>query len=112
MRCKAGDKAFVVKGKACGTLVEVQTLQVNRNTPTWTVIFLCSGPAYRSNTKTWDKWPAGTKVSCPDDFLRPIRDTDGKDEMLRITGKPKVNEIKINTEIIIKNHIGELKEKP
>lgn len=78
MRCKQGDLAFVVSGKDAGAVVKCLQMigEVGQEKDVW-------------ETDKALAWNFGDFFMCPDSILRPIRDNDGQDEMLRIVGKPE-----------------------
>jgi hypothetical protein len=89
MNCKQGDLAIIVKSTAGNEGKIVRCLK-----------FVPAQKFYTPDKKIvqWDAWEVdsafiswnGTKTSiAPDRMLKPIRDNDGEDEMLRIAGKPK-----------------------
>ena len=86
MNCKQGDLAVIVKAvckENIGKLVVVTAYQFGVELSDGRVIdgWLFEGPKM--------KGMGGVPVTViPDDFLRPIRDNDGEDEMLRIAGLP------------------------
>ena len=79
MNCKQGDLAVIVRGSAfqkyIGHVVQCVTLR-------------CTDPAMWAIDRSLD----GDQIAwimVPDSCLRPLRDSDGEDEMLRIKGKPQ-----------------------
>jgi len=86
MRCKVGDLAVVVYlpqeyERNIGALVTVESLQ---RPGLWNVVTLSSAWCRRANRGM----PPGERTTCRDDFLRPLRDGPGQDEMLRIADLP------------------------
>jgi hypothetical protein len=96
MNCERGDIAIVVKGYnnlskvlTCIRLVPMIEVQV---------ALACKGLAPKcSEGNYWEvdvpiMWSDGVKYDTlnyiPDSFLRPIRDSDGEDEMVKLLGKP------------------------
>ena len=78
MRCKVGDLVVIVRtapefqnfiGRICRILGKSQTYPGQ-----WEIDIRVG------NVK---------EVVSPDEYLRPIRDNDGEDEMLRIAGRPQ-----------------------
>jgi hypothetical protein len=96
MNCKPGDLAIVVGGHGLGNDPLKMRGRIVR-------CIRILGPAdlgfeYDEACPTWEvdidvKDPIdGVQIGVEDEFLRPIRDNDGEDEILRIAGKPeKVN---------------------
>ncbi len=77
MNCKPGDLAVIIRAEpGDGWLGRIVT-----------VLHLYEGP---SLSPAWvcDQVPPGFRA-IKDSALRPIRDNDGEDEMLRIAGKPR-----------------------
>lgn len=87
MNCKQGDIAVIVKvppkdPKALGLVVKVGSFAISpRGRPAWIVEL--PRPVTGANGYV------GRRMTCPDACLRPIRDQDGEDEILRIAGKPQ-----------------------
>ena len=87
LNCKAGDLAVFVKSTAgnegkivlCVRYLGVITLS-NQNGH-----FLA--PAWEIDTHV-PSWTGKLVNIISDEYLRPIRDQDGEDEMLRIVGRP------------------------
>lgn len=76
MNCKPGDLAVNVGGKPeCRGEI-------------YTVIKAYTGPVFKSPYPAWWVEHNGSMFHCLDRDLRPIRDQDGEDEMLRIAGYP------------------------
>lgn len=90
MRCKVGDLAMVVKsigGRNLGKIVRCVRWDGQKwfSNPDGSRVLDHSWFMGESLT-AWD----GTQVAVvADENLKPIRDEDGEDEMLRIAGKPK-----------------------
>lgn len=84
MNCKPGDLAFIVASRRpdaahlIGHVVNVVNIEpgCTPEDPVWIT---------STSFTTLD----GTPIGWFDTSLRPIRDSDGEDEMLRIAGKPK-----------------------
>lgn len=100
MNCKPGDLAVIVRDKDfpqnVGAFVEVlRAMNSNdiRNFPEcgpceWVVKPLT--PIWGFDSDDDSSAVRDTNETTGDDFsLRPIRDSDGEDEMLRIAGKPQ-----------------------
>lgn len=96
MNCKQGDLAIIVKSHAGN---EGKIVRCLKFVPAQEFI------TPEGKIVKWDSWEvnivinawSGEKTSIvPDHFLKPIRDNDGEDEMLRITGKPKQPEGSFN----------------
>lgn len=90
MNCKPGDLAVVVycppMRSAIGAVVECVSLHSKS---------VVCGDIYenvwelRWGDKNCRELTGYRNWGCPDAWLRPIRDSDGEDEMLRIAGKPQ-----------------------
>ena len=83
MNCKQGDLAIVVRSSAsnegaivlCVRLLPAGAEGWSRLGQRWQIdraLAGCNGPV----------------ISVPDAWLRPLRDSEGEDEMLRLVGKP------------------------
>ena len=88
MNCKPGDLAIIVRSEAGNEGKIVQCIRVIRHQ-------LWSGPRCGDRlTATWEidiplaDFEGHVSNEIADDQLRPIRDNDGEDEMLRIAGLP------------------------
>lgn len=85
MNCKAGDLAIIVRSFAgnegsivrCVEYVGVRSFKIVGDQPTWKI---------DRKIKTMSGYMSD--LAC-DEFLKPIRDSDDEDEMLRIAGLPK-----------------------
>lgn len=80
MNCKQGDLAMIVRGTAFakywGQVVECVSLRmVLGEVPAWAIDRSLDGGKY---------W-----IILPDSCLKPLRESDGEDEMLRIAGRPE-----------------------
>jgi hypothetical protein len=85
MNCKPGDLALIVRCEidddVIGLVVRCESYE---------------GRARINDVQYLDAWivdyqgkrPPRDGFGCSDSWLRPIRDSDGEDEMLRIAGKP------------------------
>jgi hypothetical protein len=108
MNCKPGDLALVTRGANAGAIVEVLHLAPGKPTrfPDVTGRGMLGRPT--SNKPCWVVRATGSPllwVSAKgtrryfherpllDAILRPLRDNDGEDEMLRIAGKPQPNQV-------------------
>lgn len=81
LRCKPGDLALVTRGENVGRLVTVKARSEHGATR-WLVSPL-GGPLRAVNLTTWA--PCRTDAAHIEDArLRPLRDQDGTDEVLRI----------------------------
>lgn len=81
MNCKKGDLAIVIKARnpklkyMIGAVVQcVEYFKDHKD----------FGSVWLLDVKSKE----GLNLYCQDDFLRPLRDSGGEDEMLRIAGKP------------------------
>ncbi|MFA5898103.1 MAG: hypothetical protein WC829_03200 [Hyphomicrobium sp.] len=88
MNCKPGDLAIIVRSEAGNLGKIVRCIKVLRN-EFWT------GPSLGTRmTATLEidiplaSWDGVVSNHIADDQLRPIRDNDGEDEMIRIAGLP------------------------
>jgi len=82
MNCKQGDLAVIVRSLAGNEGKIVRCLRLIPQTP-WAIQ---PGPRW-----IVDRTLPGVTFDCdsvPDAFLRPLRDSDGEDEMLRMLGRP------------------------
>jgi hypothetical protein len=104
--CKEGDLAVVVFSNTCpelvGRYVIVEHLwregeksedghkikQTRPGSLTWWVRSAVAGQKLPVRS-TKGKFRHLFRRPCWDEMLRPIRDNDGEDEMLRVVGKPK-----------------------
>lgn len=83
MNCKVGDRAVIVRAdndpECLGKIVTVVALRIAMGSPAWQI----DPPCY---------WKDGTgqafEVMWDDRDLRPLRDSDGEDEMVLLAGKP------------------------
>jgi hypothetical protein len=86
MRCKVGDLAVIVQDPDCGNRDLGKLVEVLRRTPDSADEWECrsaSGPLMHCGREGFD-----IEIDIPDGWLRPIRDNDGEDEMIRIAGIP------------------------
>lgn len=91
LNCKQGDLAIVVKSTAGneGKIVRCVGLHDSETHD------LDGWPTYNSGPRWIIDRPLSGAIgrliyTCPDRFLRPIRDSDGEDEVLRLVGLPLV----------------------
>lgn len=83
LNCKQGDLAFIVKSYAGNEGKVVQCLRLVAGGSDW----IEDGPRWEIDRGVPSK--AGYLVfSVADSCLRPLRDSGGEDEMLRIAGRP------------------------
>jgi hypothetical protein len=89
LNCKQGDLAVVVKSTAgnegkivrCVRMHDSETHDLD-GWPTFS-----SGPRWVIDRPLHGL--AGRPIyTCPDRFLRPLKDSDGEDEVLRLVGRP------------------------
>ena len=86
MNCKQGDLAVIVRSYVGneGKIVECQRVEAHHHVyPGGVFVKLCwfiGRPLLG--------WRDTQTFFVPDEFLRPLRDTDGEDEMLRLAGLP------------------------
>lgn len=83
MKCRVGDVAQIVRADndpgCVGRIVRVVALRIAMGELAWQV----DPPVY------WhDKSGAALEVMWDDRDLRPLRDNDGEDEVLRLVGRP------------------------
>ena len=84
MSCRAGDRAVVVGGgipENIGSLIHVDS--PHPNPETWCVTPLSTLWSDRLRRRVAPSEPEAWR--CRDNCLRPLRDSPGEDEMLRIT---------------------------
>ena len=88
MNCKQGDLAVIVRSYAGN---EGKIVQCLRFVPNWIRIgadgWECCGPAWEVD-RTLPKMTGWRSNIIADSQLRPLRDNDGEDEMLRLVGLP------------------------
>jgi hypothetical protein len=97
MNCKPGDLAFVFRsdtGLNLGKIVRCVRLHDSATHDVDGVPFTpgAARPRWVIDPPLVARMESGRLsplYSAPDDQLRPIRDNDGEDEMLRIAGKPR-----------------------
>lgn len=84
MNCKPGDLAVIVRSNQISNIGKIVTvLRVYpRAEQSW---WICSGSVLHG---LYSDWPPGAEVGMYDNHMRPIRDNDGEDEMIRIAGLP------------------------
>ena len=80
MNCKPGDLALCVGGDDPALIGRI--FRITSACPVHINHWDTDPPAYVY-------WCPGVAASLGDSTLRPIRDNDGEDEMLRIAGKPR-----------------------
>lgn len=83
MNCKLGDLAVIVRSAVGneGLIVEVIAMSELRPQYDWIV--------KATRAIRWQSGQICKEGHAKDSSLRPIRDNDGEDEMLRIVGKPQ-----------------------
>lgn len=90
MNCKQGDLAIVVKSELGNEGKVVRCIRVLSKKESDALMYW-SGPLWEVDAPL--KASFGFVVTytnhCPDSYLRPLRNQDGEDEMLRISGKPE-----------------------
>lgn len=92
MRCKPGDLAVVVRSSCGNEGRVVKCLRLDRGKR-----MLCRngsiyvGPLWEIDPPL-TTWAGNLTSYARDDQLRPLRDNDGEDEMLRIAGLPQPTE--------------------
>lgn len=87
MRCKPGDLAVIVRSDDGneGRILEVVRASDRRDDGEFWWICKAMQPIIGMNRRI----AAGELMFAADCALRPLRDADGEDEMLRIAGKPR-----------------------
>lgn len=89
MNCKQGDLAIIVKSMAGNEGKIVRCLKFvpaqDFSTPDQKIVKM---DAWEVDSVLVD-WVGEKTSTIPDHFLKPIRDNDGEDEMLRLVGKPE-----------------------
>lgn len=97
MNCKPGDLAIIVRSESGnhGCIVECITFYANAKFMGHRDHVNCWGVrgALRNPDRSWPAIREGVDGVIPDAWLRPLRDSDGEDEMLRIAGKPITHEV-------------------
>ena len=90
MNCKQGDLAVIVRSKSGNEGRVLRCLRLATAAEKRAEDFVAgdwTGAVWVTDAKLNDTWGAGTSLY-PDCRLRPLRDSDGEDEMLRIAGRP------------------------
>ena len=87
MNCKQGDLAIIVGGRFPQFIGNI--VKIDRPCIIYTKNWITDPP----------KFDKGVMVSFYDNHLNPIRDQDGEDEMIRIAGKPVIQELPQTIEI-------------
>ena len=83
LNCKQGDLAVVVRSVAGNEGVVVRCLELTKR-PCWFMTKI-PGPVWRVDRLLPGRnFPTDIVADCQ---LRPLRDSDGEDEMLRLVGK-------------------------
>lgn len=105
MNCKQGDLAIIVKSRAgnegkivtCLRLATTEEISLNRfyDQPLWPVWIVDRN---LQNANLLGEVNGQSNLAY-DATLRPIRDQDGEDEMIRIAGKPLKQELPQTTAI-------------
>lgn len=92
MNCKKGDLAIIVSGSIpqnIGLIIRCDELVCGLwwkpGAPAWRVTDRAMWAVMNDGSIKFCQPP----LRCYDEHLRPIRDDDGEDEVLRIAGKPK-----------------------
>lgn len=93
MNCKPGDLAVFVKGPPENIGIFARVIKCDWSDNTWTycdasrpVQMWCNGAKDGAYSSTAE---AGGNAWLEDRDIRPIRDSDGTDEMIRIAGLPQ-----------------------
>lgn len=101
LNCKPGDLAIVVRANdgvsgIIGSVVRVTVPHVINGKPAWRLETPLSCVMRMGGRACGVRVKAGEFVQIdgvPDAWLKPLRDSDGEDEMLRIAGRPNVLEV-------------------
>lgn len=90
MRCKVGDLAIVVRSEFPGHVGKLVNVVSFWGDGRWVVEALFEVKTVRSYRTGLEK-PRNPKqpLLCRDDWLRPLRDSDGADETLAWAGRPE-----------------------
>lgn len=104
LNCKPGDIARIVAGlpkENWQRLVHVDELLtvVDGRPAGWRATALQSMLCYSRLTGAVEEVPAGTVAHARDEYLRPLHDGDGTDEILRIAGKPNETPLDVVREL-------------
>lgn len=105
MNCKQGDLAIIVKSRAGNEGKIVTCLRLATEAELFADNFTTKfGPVWVTDLivdtcNVFGISTGGSHHVC-DVFLRPIRDQDGEDEMIRIAGKPVIQELPQTIEVI------------
>lgn len=91
MNCKKGDLAIIVN-IANGSPIGAEN-HIGK-------IVRCIEFYYEDNEAIWETYPVfldhdNDELDFSDNELRPIRDSDKEDEMLRLIGNPETNKLKV-----------------
>lgn len=88
MNCKPGDLAIVVRSAAGNLGKVVRCIRLATEAEKHELCFFQREAMWFTDTPMTSTWGCVDTLMF-DAYLRPIRDSDGEDEMLRIVGKPE-----------------------
>lgn len=93
MRCKPGDLAIVTRGPNVGRICKVleRSMLPGHDWLCEAMQTFYLGMCFGDRVRGCQDHPAGTRFNSTDTVLRPLRDGDGEDEILRIAGYPACN---------------------
>lgn len=100
MNCKQGDLAIFVKSNAGneGKIVTCLRFATAAECDAYGFNPHFHGPVWFTDKHLFTIYGTVSKLAC-DEQLRPIRDQDGEDEMIRIAGKPVIQELPQTIEV-------------
>ena len=90
MNCKQGDLAVIARSTAGNEGKVLTCLRLATSAQVFAEGFTCGdwlGIVWETDASLADSWGNGTSLY-PDCRLRPLRDSEGEDEMLRLVGRP------------------------
>ncbi len=87
MNCKQGDLAIIVRSRAGNEGKVLTCLRLATSSECKSESVAWSGPVWVTDADIPDTWGETTRLY-PDERLRPLRDSDGEDEVLRLVGRP------------------------
>ena len=94
MNCKQGDLAIFVTSNAGneGKIVTCLRRATQAECDNYGFNPYFHGPVWFTDKQLFTIYDTVSNLAC-DAHLRPIRDQDGEDEMIRIAGKPVIQEL-------------------
>ena len=87
MNCKQGDLAVIVRSRAGNEGRILTCLRLAKACECEAESVAWSGPVWVTDADIPTSWGETTRLY-PDERLRPLRASDGEDEMLRLVGLP------------------------